>query len=193
MLEATIKELIIELLVPKVDLPREEPVDPIVLQQVLEPKSIVKKVEEEKPDTIEKEVEDVEVEEEEPTPVVELDYSFDEEQRMFAKLYEGAQLDYGQLFYGGHPPSAEFAPEDDYWVVEASTADTEQGIITTEEAEQTFKEIQYAAATAQHFSVNFDDKRKLDFWIKFNPAYFALFETLHTTTRDVNYAPPGWS
>lgn len=67
----------------------------------------------------------------------------------------------------------------------SSAQDSEQ--LDAREAEDTFKNIQYAAITGSTSDVSPDERRKFDLWIKFNPALFKMFESMYALTRDVNY------
>ncbi len=117
-----------------------------------------------------------------------LAYSFHEEE-FIASRYNHAPLDYVKLFYGESARAGIFTTDDEYLVGIDLANDTDAEILTTEEAEQALIEIQYAAATGDHFVVNCEMKRKFDMWIKFNPALFSLFKSLHEITSNVDYRP----
>jgi hypothetical protein len=122
----------------------------------------------------------------EPSEHDNLSYSFAHEQL----LSQNSSVDYDKLWYGESPKQGKFEPEDDYWVVTAKTNDTESMVLSAEEAEDTFTDIQFAAATGQYHSVDWNTMRKFDLWIKFNPAMFAAFEQSYSMTREVNYSAP---
>ncbi len=67
--------------------------------------------------------------------------------------------------------------------------DTERDHLTVMEAQEALKEIQYAAITGTDVSVRDDTKRRLHYWIMFNPALFKMMETTMTFTSNVNYKP----
>ena len=102
----------------------------------------------------------------------------------------GPSLDIEQLWYGNKTATiSTFEPEDEYWTFTAA-ADVEEEMITAKEAQDSFQQIQYEAAAKSIGTVSFEDRRKFDFWIKFNSALFGVFQTVYAVTSDVNYAPP---
>lgn len=119
---------------------------------------------------------------------INFDYSLHEEEHLMRNFYNNSPVDYIKLWYDGNPPSAKFALEGEY-LAHSANLETEQEMITTEEAEQTFVNIQYATVLGVAHNVDSTERRKFDFWIKFNPALFGLFESLHSVTKDVNYKP----
>lgn len=68
---------------------------------------------------------------------------------------------------------------------------TERELSTVEEAREAFMEVQYAAVLQSPGEVNHEQRRKLQWWIWFNPIEFRLLESTYALTRDVNYAPVG--
>ncbi len=111
-----------------------------------------------------------------------ISYSFHEEEFIAGLQYNAPALDYEKLWYGEKKNvPAEYALEgaQEY----ASTSD----MLTAQEAEATFREIQYHAILGTVHEMNGDERRKFDLWIKFNPALFKLFESLQGLTREVNY------
>ncbi len=118
---------------------------------------------------------------------VNIHYSFEQE-RLCSVQVESSPVNYQQLFYGENPSQkASFNQEDEYWSP-SLVADTESELLSAEEAEKKFTEIQYAAVMGNRFSVHFNETRKLDLWIKFNPALFSALESLYAVTRDVDYS-----
>ena len=119
------------------------------------------------------------------------EHSFERWNSLAAQFYNAANagsINYHQLFYGEHPSQkASFHQEDEYWSP-STVADTESELLSAEEAQDKFTEIQYAVVMGNRFSVNFHETRKLDLWIKFNPALFSAFESLYAVTRDVDYS-----
>ena len=148
--------------------------------------TIENKVKKKKTDDLEEEIEEAEDDEN----AVGISYSFEEE-HLFSKLAYGAEkINYSQMFYGDEGKSSfKFTNEDEYWSSEL-VKDTQSEMLSATQAEKTFKDIQYAAAGGARFSVSMDSMRKMDLWIKFNPALFGLFQSLHAVTKEVDYAPP---
>ncbi len=116
-----------------------------------------------------------------------IEYSVEEEELLIRKLYESAAVDYTKLFYSENTringKEAEYIAE--HFVSHEIDSDS----LSADQAEDTFKELQYAAVTGTSMGVNQDQKRKFDNWIKFNPALFKLFESCYGVTSDVNYSP----
>ena len=114
-------------------------------------------------------------------------YSFQEQEFIAGLQYNAPALDYEKLWYGERKAiPAGYAAEQEYAV--EMPADTASDMLTTQEAADTFMEIQYHAIQGNVYEVNGEDRRKFSLWIAFNPALFKLFESLHGLTRDVNYA-----
>lgn len=90
-------------------------------------------------------------------------------------------LDYLSELAGTRSSSVEYEEDE-----EEKYHDTESETLTTEEAEETMKEVCWASMTGNKCEVSYVTRRKLDYWIKFNPALFKLFEA-QAMTRDVNY------
>lgn len=63
------------------------------------------------------------------------------------------------------------------------------GSFGTEEAEETFRDTQYAMVLGAFTDVSNQERETFDKWILFNPAEFGLIQALHSFTREVNYAP----
>jgi hypothetical protein len=117
-----------------------------------------------------------------------ISYSFEQE-KVFNELhYAGGPLDYVKLWYGENEGSGSFDFEDDYWGF-THVNDVDSEMLSTEEAQKTFTEIQYATVMGDSVSVSSIDKRKFDTWIKFNKHLFQMFETMYSVTRDVDYKP----
>ncbi len=99
-------------------------------------------------------------------------------------------LHYERLQYNevkNNPPAFE-AEEEEY---HPPAEDTARELLTTEEATETFVEVQYAAVLHSRGDVNHEERRKLQWWIWMNPVEFKLLEALYSLTREVNYAPAG--
>ncbi len=130
-------------------------------------------------ETIETEVE--KTDDVEPT-LLNIQYSL-EEQFQAEQFYQTAALDYEALFKP--PPKSVYNPEEEYSadVVE----ENESEMLTMKEAKEKFTKMQYASILGAHSDVNFEDRRKFNWWIKFNPAEFGLLQA-HSLTNDVNYA-----
>lgn len=112
-------------------------------------------------------------------------YSFPEEQLLAEQFYKSPALNYETIFYG---PAREqfpaFGPEKMYSADDFREEESE--LLTTEEAEETFEKIQYSSMLGTASDVSAEERRKFDWWIKFNPSYFAVF-LANSLTRDVNY------
>lgn len=65
-------------------------------------------------------------------------------------------------------------------------SDTQSETLTTEEAEETMKEVCWASMAGNKCEVSYITRRKLNYWIMFNPTDFHVFES-NAMTRDVNY------
>ncbi len=114
-------------------------------------------------------------------------YSFHQEEFIAGLQYNAPALDYEKLWYGeGKSISAGYVQDKDY-VSEVSSG-TDSDMLTIQEAEETFMEIQYSAIFGNIYQINGEERRKFNLWIAFNPALFKLFESLQGLTRDVNYA-----
>lgn len=116
----------------------------------------------------------------------EVAYSFSEEQLFLNRIYGQAALDYLKLWYGENKP-ANFRPEEEYLAEMILPDNSDSDVLTTEEAQETLQEIQYAALLGTPTAVDSEQRKKFDFWIKFNPALFKLFEMMYSLTRDVDY------
>ncbi len=119
-----------------------------------------------------------------------ISYGFNEEKFFLAKrFYDSSPLDYTQLFYGENKQkSSTFESDDVYWT-EAVINDVKTDVLTTQEAEKEFFSIQYSSAAQMWTSVNQEQKRRFDMWIKENPAMFKVFEALYSVCREMDYAP----
>ncbi len=118
----------------------------------------------------------------------EVTYSFNGE--LLQQTYGAFSLDIEKMWYGSSnkfPPH--FHSEDEYWTSVRKKEDSSE-MLSSEQAEKLFTKIQYEAAANSIGQVSFEDRRKFDFWIKFNSAQFKMFETLYAFTSEVNYAPP---
>lgn len=107
-----------------------------------------------------------------------------EEQFLAEQFYKAPALDYKDLFNG--PVKEKPVLEAEKYSAEALNVETEREMLTTEEAEETFERIQYSSMLGTASDVSAEERRKFDWWIKFNPSYFAVF-LANSLTRDVNY------
>ena len=115
-------------------------------------------------------------------------YSIEEEQFLAEQFYKSKVIDYEKIMYGeSRRNPGNFEQEDEYSVESNLIEETGSLALTMEEAEKTIIQIQNATITGATYDVSEKDRRKLDLWIKFNPALFQLYETIHGLTRDVNY------
>lgn len=131
-------------------------------------------------------LEDEEDSETETEITPQVNYSFIEEEFIMGLAHNVPVLDYEKLWYGEKTPT-KYEPEEEYWVPSPKT-ENETEMLTNEEAQETFMEIQYATMLGTLSDMNMIQKRKFDLWIKFNPALFKLFELTYSVTREVNYA-----
>ena len=116
-----------------------------------------------------------------------IDYSF-HEQQLLERTYqqENSKLDYEQLFSTTNLSTINSDFEDEYWTNSTNSINNSE-LLSNEEAEETFLNIQYAYLLGQSNDISLDQRRKFHWWIKENPALFNLFENMHALTRDVNY------
>lgn len=116
-----------------------------------------------------------------------LTYTFHHDEFLAGLQYNAPALDYETLGYGGSKAvPIGYAAEQDY---ESPIPDDAQSdMLTTQEAAETFMNLQYHALQGNVYEVNAEERRKFSLWIAFNPALFKLFESLHGLTRDTNYA-----
>ena len=121
---------------------------------------------------------------------VQVDYSFHHDRLFAEQAYGAPAVDYAALWYGADTTErATFQLKDEYWATSVPVGDTETEMLTTEEAQETFVDIQYSAAVGAASEVNSGERRKFDLWIKFNSAFFKLFESMYAVTREVDYRP----
>ena len=115
-----------------------------------------------------------------------VNYSFHEERFIAGQFYNTPALDYVKMFYGeDKKAAAHYIPEEEYATTHAP--DTERELLSASEAKELFMDMQYATVTGAASDINFDDRRKFNYWIMFNRALFGIFE-LEGVTREVNYA-----
>lgn len=113
-------------------------------------------------------------------------YSFHHQEFLAGLHYNAPALDYEKLWYGESKAlPAAYGAEQEY--AAEMPADSASDMLTVQEAEETFMNIQYHAILGQVNDVNGEDRRKFSLWIAFNPALFKLFESLQGLTREVNY------
>lgn len=113
-----------------------------------------------------------------------------QEQLFMEQFYAPPSVDGGGLFYGekaypGKNKAGVLVPEQESKY--SSATDIESELLTADEAQEAFKDIQYAALAGSKSDVDADERRRFDLWIKFNPALFKLLEATYGLTRDVNY------
>ncbi len=102
-------------------------------------------------------------------------------------FYASLSLGYGAVLYGEKKPASleDFGRNGSE--PSSAASDIESDVIAPEQAEETFKNIQYAALTGTKSEVDGEERRRFDWWIKFNPVLFQLMEAMYGLTRDVNY------
>ncbi len=124
------------------------------------------------------------------SPSIRVDYSFHHDTLLAEQLHTGVSVDYAALWYGADTKEkGAFELKDEYWVTSVPTNDTETEMLSTDEAQATFVDIQYSTIIGAASDVNSTDRRKFDLWIKFNRAFFNLFESTYAVTREVDYKP----
>ena len=117
--------------------------------------------------------------------------SLSAQEQLFMEQFYGPRAGgIGELFYGekGYGAKSELGlpmPGDESRY--SSPTDIASELLTADEAQETFKCIQYAALTGSKSEVDAEERRKFDLWIKFNPTLFQLLEATYGLTRDVNY------
>ncbi len=92
-----------------------------------------------------------------------------------------------RLWYGDSPEKGKFEPDKEYVTEMPNATDTESELLTAEEAQEAIVDIQYATVMGSPHDVDAETRRKVDLWIKFNPALFHVFEATYGVTREVNY------
>lgn len=113
-------------------------------------------------------------------------YNFHHEEFLAGIHYNAPALDYETLGYGGNKAvSAGYAAEQDY--ESQIPDDAESDMLTTQEAAETFMNIQYHALQGNIYEVSSEDRRKFSLWVAFNFAIFKMIESQQGLTRDVNY------
>ena len=113
-------------------------------------------------------------------------YSSQEEQ-LLAENFYSSDIDYNQLFsYSLGPNGKEETYEQGKIPVAYSDAQDEQ--ISTVEAAEAMREVQFAALLGAKTEVSYLKRKKMATWTMFNSAEFRMFETLYGLTRDVDYA-----
>ncbi len=160
---------------------REEKVEDTELEDTLEEVETSEKEDSDDEETIET-ITDDELDEEST-----IKYAVGEEEFLAKKFYESNNLDYVEMFYGDTPQYT--AGYEMKYDSEGSFEENETDMLSTMEAEDIFKEVQYAAIVGTSLGVSSEKKRKFDLWIKFNPALFSLLESTYSLTRNVDYKP----
>ncbi|MBU0470840.1 MAG: hypothetical protein KKA62_04945 [Nanoarchaeota archaeon] len=120
-----------------------------------------------------------------------LDIKYSPEQiQLMEDFYKSASLDYLKLFYGPSKSVASAYESTEAYSLRWFDSETSSEAMTVVEAGETMKKVQMAAMMGSRLKMNFEDLRKLDFWIKFNPSLFKMMESLYPLSRDTNYSPP---
>ena len=118
-----------------------------------------------------------------------ISYSFHEDDFFARQFYEAMPLEYVKPSYDEDPQKkSSFGSEPDYEVESSEVGEAVSAILTGDEAQQAIKEIQYAVLLGSITDVSFEERRQLDWWIKFNPVQFYL-EQSHAITQNINYGP----
>ncbi len=92
-------------------------------------------------------------------------------------------LDYLSELAGIRSSSVEYENDD----AGKKYGDAGSETLTTEEAEEAMEDVCWASMTGNKCEISYVTRRKLNYWIMFNPANFKLFEA-QAMTRDVNYS-----
>ncbi len=112
-------------------------------------------------------------------------YSSQEEQLLAENFYQ-SDVDYNQLFsYSLNPDKKEVYEQGK---VVSAYSDVQDEQISTVEACETMREVQFAALLGAKTEVSYIKRKKMATWTMFNSAEFRMFETLYGLTRDVDYA-----
>ena len=113
-------------------------------------------------------------------------YSSQEEQLLAENFYQ-SNIDYNQLFsYSFNPNVKGEVYEQGKITLAYSDAQDEQ--ISTIEAAETMREVQFAALLGAKTEVSYIKRKKMATWTMFNSAEFRMFETMHGLTRDIDYS-----
>lgn len=112
-------------------------------------------------------------------------YSLQEEQLLAENFYKSS-VDYEQLFSYSLNPNKEAVYEQGKVATAYSDVQDEQ--ISTVEASETMREVQFAALLGAKTEVSYIKRKKMATWTMFNSAEFRMFETMHGLTRDVDYS-----
>lgn len=125
-----------------------------------------------------------------PGAPIRVNYSFHHDKLLAEQLNGAVSVDYTALWYGADAKEkAAFKLKDEYWVTSVPANDTEVEMLSTEEAQATFVDIQYSTIIGAASEVSSTERRKFDLWIKFNRSFFNLFESMYAVTREVDYRP----
>ena len=114
-------------------------------------------------------------------------YNFHHEEFLAGLQYNAPRLDYEKLGYGEHKAVPLRYDAEQEYEKQAQGGDTQSDMLTTQEAAETFMNLQYHAIQGNVNEVSSEDRRKFSLWILFNPALFKMFESQQGLTRDVNY------
>ncbi|MBU0460799.1 MAG: hypothetical protein KKH52_04930 [Nanoarchaeota archaeon] len=136
------------------------------------PKKLVK-VKQTTKDNLEEEIEETE------ESVINVDYSFQEEQFFGSEIYSKKPLNYLELFYGNKNPET---------TAETLASDTETETLAPEEAEQTIIKVIYASIMNNMNEISYQARKKIDNLWKYNIIMAKLYHRLHAVTDDVNYS-----
>ncbi|MBI2668462.1 hypothetical protein HYX14_01335 [Candidatus Woesearchaeota archaeon] len=70
----------------------------------------------------------------------------------------------------------------------AAFSDSQSETLTTEEAREMIKEVQYATVTGSSLDIDWNKRERFTNWAMFEPALRNAFEKSDAVTRDVNYS-----
>lgn len=128
---------------------------------------------------------DLEITVKDPTEIESLKVQYSLEKQFLAEqFYKPTNSNYG-AFVSGNVIKPAFAYESDNKSVPV-VSDNDSEMLTVKEAEELFAESQSASIVGAAHDVSAAKRRKLDYFAKFEPAYFGLFMA-QALTREINF------
>ncbi|MEK6969237.1 MAG: hypothetical protein AABW48_02310 [Nanoarchaeota archaeon] len=119
------------------------------------------------------------------TKIDQLDIRYSLEKQFLAEQFYKPQDRNYHSFVSGNAIKPAFAYESDNKSVPV-VSDNDSEMLTVKEAEELFTESQSASIVGAAHDVSAAKRRKLDYFAKFEPAYFGLFMA-QALTREVNF------
>lgn len=137
--------------------------------------------------TVEETVEDEEIKViDKVTESANVTYSVSPEE--LASLYGNSSFNLEEMWYGTAPrTSTGKEMEEEYSNLKIIS---KNGVmtLTNEEAQESFRKIQYEAAANRVGEVSFIERERFDLWVQFNKVQLRMFEALYGVTSEVNYS-----